>query len=218
MNANPNPWDRPAPLAEDTLPHATAEELYSAIGKAISDWSKVESDLCMLFIGLYSGGNGYVAYRVYGALPSTAARITALKVSAEAAFAEKPEHAAYAKAVLALVEKFLGRRNDIAHGFLALRVKERRASLMEPHFNVKHADKNGGYEFEARDVLGYAEQFRYLSRELDHAFYLLKTPVRKGFGARPGEGTPLTKYVEPYRTALAKRKSGLGLKRTARHS
>lgn len=212
MARQQNPWDRPQPFPDSDVPEGSPDELYFAIGKALSEWSGVEHRLCMLFVCLYLDKHGYGAYKLYGALPSTAARMSALRVSAEALFAKKHEHAAYAKSILSLTEKFLSRRNDIAHGLLAHREHEGKATLIEPHYNIKHANIDsgqGGYEFGVRHILDCAEHFRDLNRELEHAQNLLFAPVRRGFGVRPSANTPLTIYVEPFRTALARRLSGL---------
>lgn len=207
-----NPWDRPHPLPDSAVPDSTPGELYFAIGKALTEWSSIEHQLCMLFVCLFNGKHGYGSYKLYGALPSTAARMSALRIAAEALYAEKPEHSAYAIAVLGLVEKFIGRRNDIAHGLIALRREEGKATLMEPHYNIKHSRTSSGkecYEYEAHDILRCAEYFGQLDRELDHAWHLLGAPVRRGYGVRPSAETPLTVYVEPFRTDLARRLAGL---------
>lgn len=213
MARQPNPWDRPESLPDSENPDSTPDELYFAIGKALAGWSAVEHELCLLFVALFSGKQGYGAYKVYGALPSTAARLSALKVAAEAIYTEKPAYAAYAKAVLGLTEKFLARRNDIAHGLIAYRESSGRATLMEPHYNIKHSSiaKNyEGYEFEARHILGYAESFHDLKNELQYAWTLLLVPVRRGrLGVRPSADTSLTIHVEPSRTALARKLAGL---------
>jgi hypothetical protein len=206
-----NPWDRPCPPKDDSIPTSTAKQLYCAIGRALAEWSNIEDELCSLFVMLYSGKHGYPAYKMYGSFPSTVSRLNALKVTAEAFYAEKPEHAAYTRALFGLTEKFLGRRNDIAHGLVVRRVREHRASLMEPHFNQKHADQRSRkavYEYEAQHILGCAKQFMYLRRELaDGSLILFLSRLRKGWEF---VGTPLSKYLEPEKSKLISKRMRVG--------
>jgi hypothetical protein len=213
QNANQrNPWDRPCSPEENSIPVSTAKQLYFSIGRALAEWSSIENELCSLFVMLYSGKHGYPAYKMYGSFPSTASRLNALKVTAEAFYAEKPEHAAYARALFGLTEKFLGRRNDIAHG-LVVRVREHKAALMEPHFNQKHADQRSRkavYEYEAHHVLGCAKQFVYLRQELtEGSLILFLSRLRKG---RTFVGTPLSKYLEPEKSRLISKRMRVGSK------
>jgi hypothetical protein len=206
-----NPWDRPRPPEDDSIPVSTEEQLYFAIGRALSEWSNVENELCNLFVMLYSGKQGYAAYKMYGSLPSTVARLNALKVTAEALYAEKPEHAGYAKSLFSLTERFLGRRNDIAHGLIVRRITEGRASLMELHFNQKHANQRARkavYEYEAQHILECGEQFEYLSRELANGLLILfLSRLTKG---RVFVETPLSRYLEPEKSKILRKRMRIG--------
>jgi len=117
-----NPWDVP-PKPSHAPDHR--DELYAAVGKALSSWELIERALAEIF-SLFVGAPvmGYMldepAIRAYGSVISFNGRAEMLAAAAVGYFYKKktplPE---IEKRVLGLLNEcrnFSGRRNDIAHG------------------------------------------------------------------------------------------------------
>jgi len=119
--AAPNPWDRPKHRADQVSSTATQAALHGAIGSAIVQWAVVEHMLASMSVSSFSNRSGqneafHQAASVYAAMPSSAARLNALRTVSACFFERHPERAAYLKKLIAVTELFLARRNDIAHG------------------------------------------------------------------------------------------------------
>jgi hypothetical protein len=153
------PWDI-RPISPDGSP--SAEDIYQAVGMALSKWELAEiqlSDLYLSFIGAYYGnrcGNSprTAALRAYGAVTSFATRIQMVE-SAGRAFFNLKRRTLRDKAVDARVVEyerhvaddfalllqefrgFIARRNDIAHGFVGGTHREDRFFLQPPDYNPR---------------------------------------------------------------------------------
>lgn len=199
-----NPWDPPPASVWNEMSSATGQELYMEVGKALSQWSGVEHQLCTLFTHIFEGEHaGYAAYKLFGAYPSTSSRLTAVKTAGEAYFAGDSERWNYLDRLLGLVEKFSPRRNDIAHGQVVTRMDGTSPFLTEPHYNVEHRKRmkgNLGYAYGVGDVQRYGRYFGQLGIELVRGSLLLfRTTLPQG--AQP-PATALTPLVESERKTL----------------
>jgi hypothetical protein len=199
------PWDAFDP---DTAKPSGQDELYRAIGFANSSWSLVEHELSRLFLKFFVGQKGYAAWKLYGSFPSTASRISALKTVAEASFLDDKERLDLLNELIdGLVQKFITRRNHIAHGIVSAPDSDGNSLLIEPPHNLKHKDMvlgRTGYRLDAQQITHYGENFRYLAVELSWNGMLIFWNRPQPFpGSLPD--TPLTPYIRPTRERLQKR-------------
>jgi hypothetical protein len=117
-----NPWDIP-PKPTNAPDHP--DELYAAVGKALSSWDGVESVLAevfSLFLGtpIFSNPLQEPGIRAYGSVVSFNGRAEMLDAAAKAYFHSKKTPTAELemklRGLLNECRQFSGRRNDIAHG------------------------------------------------------------------------------------------------------
>jgi len=93
--------------------------IHSAVGKALTDWERLDRNLADIFSLLVAG---YVpnlaASRAYGSVLSVRGRIEMIQAAGAAVFADKPNKVLRLrlKELLEEAEGFAARRNDIAHG------------------------------------------------------------------------------------------------------
>lgn len=109
------PWDqRPWPQAG----HPNSQEIYAAVGEAISQWERYEGNLSLLFAALVSKSDNLPARRAYNAVRTFEARIEMLRAASTAFFAENPNegHESLMTAVVTDGKCYGPRRNEIAHG------------------------------------------------------------------------------------------------------
>lgn len=77
------PWDRrPWPLFGD----ADMNELYAAVGRALSQWERYEGHLALLFSAFVTGMETDIARRAYCAVRTFEGRTDMLRAAAEAFF------------------------------------------------------------------------------------------------------------------------------------
>jgi hypothetical protein len=93
----PNPWDVPPRPASYC---STNEELYTAVGEALSGWGYVEDIVADIFAIIVEGAplNEYInsmtpAVRAYGSVVSFEARAEMVQAAADAFFHVNPNHA-----------------------------------------------------------------------------------------------------------------------------
>lgn len=117
-----NPWDIPP---KPTEAHDLPDQLYAAVGKALSSWDGVESvlaEIFSLFLGTPYFGNPLQepGIRAYGSVVSFNGRAEMLDAAARAYFHNKKTATAELemrfRGLLNECRQFAGRRNDIAHG------------------------------------------------------------------------------------------------------
>jgi hypothetical protein len=129
----PNPWDIPvsAPLRPG---NQTPDDIYLAVGRALTKWEGLEAEMSALFAVVTSSTEQryYVpATQAYGAINGTAARAEMIAKAAEAFFLELralvdddelrtdlSTFEAELKEILAAYRGWAARRNDIAHGYV----------------------------------------------------------------------------------------------------
>ena len=109
------PWDpRPWPTGGEK----NADEIYAAVGRALSQWERYEGHLSVLFSAIVSNSDNLPARRAYNAVRTFEARIEMLRRASEAYFAEKPTEwlQLLMKTVVTDGKNYVARRNEIAHG------------------------------------------------------------------------------------------------------
>jgi hypothetical protein len=113
-----NSWDRPPiPLIGDE----TSDEIYRAVGWALSGWEMLEMSLVGLFDTLIGIAlDTHASHRAYGAVTIWNIRRDMLRAAAEAYFLEFPNQplAKEIKETINIVDRYAARRNDIAHGIV----------------------------------------------------------------------------------------------------
>ena len=124
---SPKPWD-PPPLALDSG-DVSASVTYEAVGRALSQWEKFESELAALFAVFVGGHPTSVppAIRAYGSIQTFRGRADMIEAAAEAFFAIFPnpqlDLETRASKFMVRARGWSSRRNEIAHGV-----------VWEPHF------------------------------------------------------------------------------------
>ena len=167
------PWDRrPYPQHGDQ----DQDEIYTAVGRALSAWERYEAALAFLLANLVGPNEiPLPAQRAYAAVRTSEARQEMLKAASIAYFLTrtdcktKDELQATFKDRLKEACAFCPRRNEIAHGVVD-RFNEpgKTYALFPPYGSLK-----------ARDAFGKAE-YCYTAADLEHyksAFEGLRDPV-----------------------------------------
>lgn len=231
MTSSPKPWDRPNSQVKstqdacfNTLNKSALSSLsqkdqnlcqiYAAIGEALSVWSEVETMLSRIYSAFFAETQSddfritrrwYASFKMFGSMPSTAAKIAALQVVCKAYFITDvdKEEREYLEDILNLIEKFCARRNDIAHG--VVKDKNGLYYLVTPHFNTKLSDpmiKKEGYKYGIDDVLNLTN---YLYELLGECFFGARLIFPQSFyDDVPPEmsETSLAPYVQRTKMAL----------------
>jgi hypothetical protein len=94
----PNPWDVPPRSARPADYDLKVEDLYQAVGEALSSWQYVEDGIASMFRTLVAEGREQYSYahgmspaeRAYGSVISFEARATMVSAAAEAFFHKNP--------------------------------------------------------------------------------------------------------------------------------
>jgi hypothetical protein len=114
----PNPWDRPPiPPLGDEFP----DQIYRAVGWALSGWEMLEMSLVGLFdILIGTEQDSHASHRAYGAVTIWNIRRDMLKAAAEAYFWQFPDQALEREIseMINLADRYAARRNDVAHGIV----------------------------------------------------------------------------------------------------
>jgi hypothetical protein len=116
-----NPWQPPAPRKPSSshVGHATQDEIYLAVGRALSRWEHMESAFIKLFQVLCESSS-LAACRAYGSILTSSGRVAALKMAAEEFFDRRDlEVAEDLSALFNAYEKTSRYRNYIAHGMVS---------------------------------------------------------------------------------------------------
>ena len=118
-----NPWDVPA---KPTHAPDRSDEIYAAVGRALSNWDEVELALAEIF-SIFTGTPIFgdrpfeePAIRAYGSVISFNGRTEMLEAASRGYFHNKKTPTAELeknfRALLTECKGFAGRRNDFAHG------------------------------------------------------------------------------------------------------
>jgi hypothetical protein len=181
------PWDRPEPIEPGD---ATPEPLYTAVGKALSNWEKIENQLANLFasfVGAQIKWRPAPAVRAYGTIVSFKSRAAMLDAAAKAYFHSRPKLGVDDRwrDLLRELEGFSDRRNDIAHGIVEALYRQENESKIEyflmPGLYVSKkypTDEPPAYWFTSAQVLQLAEQFSDLAASVRFLRFALVTKRR----------------------------------------
>jgi hypothetical protein len=169
----------------------TEEELYFAVGFALSAWELVEeglAELFALFIAASEAGpasSGHEpAIRAYASVISFKSRQGMVGAAADAYFHKAGKDEPLKSQIGSLIDEIGGhaeRRNDIAHGRVQLSPGEG-FYLFPGLYNIRRRPIGQplAYAYDASQVHFYGEGFRLLSQKLaDHAiFAAVRTPPK----------------------------------------
>lgn len=137
----------------------TPELIFQAVGQSLTVWERLEIELAELFDTLVASGNrtGFIAYRE---VISSQSRSQMLKAAAAFSLRQYPELNASTTAILAAVQGFAGRRNEIAHG-IVFDLGEGGCFLAPSNLNTRKWDKEGiaKYQYVAKDIEYYSQKF-----------------------------------------------------------
>lgn len=129
----PKPWHVPTPPKKGD---ATKEEVFVAIGGALSAWESLESWLSHIFGELVAPNDDpLAARRAYGSILTFRGRKEMIEAAAKAVFFSFPDDSLQEKlkSFLNEAQNFAARRNEIAHGI----VKEYLPKLPPLSFETK---------------------------------------------------------------------------------
>ena len=160
----PKPHDRLP--SEDQGDHS-AESIYAAVGRALTNWELLQEELTFLF-ALLAGQNSYPLMRAFGTLESAIPKVKMLRAAAEVSLS--PQLLGDTKKLLSAIDDFNQRRNDIAHASVAEHANKERSLgfYLAPGFSVTTkfdiADwpNPSKYRWKAKQIDYYAEQFEQL--------------------------------------------------------
>jgi hypothetical protein len=176
----PNPWDIP-PIAD----HGDIGEavLFEQIGRALSEWEKVEDACAELFATFVyapkQSTHRLPAIRAYGTVISYKNRCEMIKHAAEAYFktrkAKEKQFSTELKKLLTTCQGFSGRRNEIAHGTVSVAFYSRRGktknighwlfpSLFNP--NKMKIDTGVTYQYTSTEIIHFRQEFTKLHLKL----------------------------------------------------
>jgi hypothetical protein len=172
----PNPWDiPPAPSVGDR----DENNLFAAIGRALTEWEQVEAACAELFAIVVSVSNKSThqapAIRAYGTVISFPARCEMLKAAADAYFhRRKKKKVQFSGRLMKLLndcQQFSARRNEIAHGRVINVVRSRGNKnkqigflLIPSFYNPKKykIDRIVTYQYSSKEVIYFSQEFTKL--------------------------------------------------------
>jgi hypothetical protein len=134
----PNPWDRPSLGSPVRTGDYDADEIYAAVGRALSKWERLEGEMVHVYAVIIGGTSSRYLdappIRAFGTLNSPATRADMIDAAAKAMFwrlgfeegmvpekidREKMEATETdLKDILKAYRGWMSRRNDIAHGYV----------------------------------------------------------------------------------------------------
>ena len=190
-------WKRPTDPKPQGDPNV--DPVYAAVGRALSQWERVEQRLATLFIVVTRASNssGNAVRRAYGAIENGTLRRKAIIAAAEVHFGASWEpHVA--KAYNKLIDAVSGAsklRDDIAHGIVQhfkLNDIDYGAFLFPPYYNTgrtkPYLTNDDGppdfgwsdFRFTSEDILGIECRFGELKQLIAHQFVNLSSPRSDG--------------------------------------
>jgi hypothetical protein len=208
----PKPWDLPTPLNNGD---DTAEPLFTAVGRALSNWEHVENQLANLFVVLVGAkvtrDMPAPAARAYGTILSFQSRLAMLEAAARAFFLSHPKIGEEQKLWSDLskqLDGFSSRRNDIAHGSVEARSRNHAWVLLDagairfekvPHWGAP------AYRLTAEQVSSFAKQFAELADSVHYLRYVIQAK------RRTSRRKPLLPRASPpqFPTHITKQQTGL---------
>jgi len=186
-----NPWDVPKP---EPLGDRDENVLYAAVGRALSQWERVETACARIYAFLIGAPTDELtispALRSFGVVISFPARCEMITAAGKAFFHLHPEVAIYEKWIndaLSEAREFSNRRNEIAHGFLGHIFGEETGesegySLLPSFYNPKKFPVSmiPTYQYVEKNILYFSEEFTKVGAKLEAILRLLmKEPLTK---------------------------------------
>ena len=114
---HPSAWNRPAP---DDHGDIDVDDIYIAIGRALSEWSMVEIALGRLYAAL-DGAPPQLAWSIYAAERDSRTRLARLGEAARARFADgETKDSVTCRRVIEAAGHAAQRRDDMVHGIAVL--------------------------------------------------------------------------------------------------
>lgn len=176
--AMPNPWDRP-PKA--TSANADQNDIFRAVGQALSAWESVEHYIARIFAVLVAekiSGPPYAtsadgsspAARAYGSVISFQGRATMVEAAANAFFYTHP-HPEFPGRLRKLMKTAVGwtaRRNDVAHGIVYGCPWDGSKSLLWPNdysTSKRSIDRQVAYWYNDEQIIEFGKAFDRLGTE-----------------------------------------------------
>tara|TARA_R110000850_G_scaffold25297_1_gene73139 strand:- start:953 stop:1474 length:522 start_codon:yes stop_codon:yes gene_type:complete len=157
-----NPWDvKPrSPAGNPNI-----DEIYVAVGRALTCWENLEAGLGELFDAAV-GGDGRAGFAAFAAVSSSSARTELLSAALPRALSEHGVLLGRASALVEQVGKFGARRNEIAHGRV-FDLMEHGFYLCPTNINPRKWTGAGAakYQYRAEDISAYASEFVRLHGE-----------------------------------------------------
>lgn len=179
------PWDLPPSMASG---NNSAEPIFSAVGKALSNWEHVENRLAQVFatfVGANHSRNSlHPSVRAYGAIVGFKSRIGMLDAAAKAYFrvTEIEGQPEAWKTVLTAATGFSDRRNDIAHASAELLYDMENSKpwgfYLLPGLYASKKYPEGeppSYMLVAEQVAYFAEEFEKLANQVRFFQVILST-------------------------------------------
>lgn len=185
MQKSNNPWDA-LPRPQTGTPDL--DVLYAAVGRALSQWEVLESNLARIFQLLCNASEA--AAVAYGAVSSFTGRCDMLE-AAFRCYSGKKKFARLPK-LLGEIKKFSARRNDIAHGVAIESTRNKVAegyllvpsfynSRKRPHWMEMQIDEldptefirrlEGAYAYNDEQIEHYRSHFARLSSEVSSVHF-----------------------------------------------
>ena len=176
-----NPWDIPPPPSHGDFDE---EVLFAAIGRALTEWEKVETacaELFAVFVSVSQKSNHTApAIRAYGTVTSYQGRCEMIKAAAAAYFHNRKKKAAeFTKPLNEIIVAclgFSGRRNEIAHGQVSVVYYSRNGNskqighyLLPSFYNPKkyQIELAVTYEYTSQELIFFRQEFTKLHLKID---------------------------------------------------
>jgi hypothetical protein len=114
---HPSAWNRPAP---DGYGDIDVDDIYIAVGRALSEWAMVEIALGRLY-GALDGAQPQTAWSIYAAERDPRARLVRLSEAAQNRFIDgDTENGVNCRRVIEAAGHAAQRRDDVVHGIAVL--------------------------------------------------------------------------------------------------
>ena len=189
------PWEirPPSPIG-----NSNENEIFSAVGQALTEWEQVEKACAQLFAIFVSANRRRLyfapAVRAYGCIISTKSKNDMLREAAKAFFSTrktKSHFVADFEQVMADYLNFANRRNEIAHGsvqrvFITARTTARGSRqkaigcyLMPSFYNPKKfKEEKFSYYYTSNDVIHYRQEFTKLALRVGGLYERMRSARR----------------------------------------
>jgi len=174
---DPNcPWNPKPKLPRGD---ASADILYAAVGRALSQWEQLETNLALCFSAFVGASLKDGAVLAYGTVTAFTGRRDMVKVAFEAFPARSHEKIAPFKDILNRAGNFSARRNEIAHGIvtrLTVEQVDNGCYLLPPLYNTNKQRKFavtagfGDYAYTSSQISEYTQHFGDLANETGSLF------------------------------------------------